>query len=63
VVQLVTPVFIATNIPASVVVPIFGILRLHFAPEPGTALLLGVGIAGLAAVGQRRDARNGRPTT
>jgi hypothetical protein len=34
--------------------PIVGILNVHFAPEPGTLLLLAVGVVGLAAVGRRR---------
>jgi hypothetical protein len=54
-VQLVTPIFISTNIAgASAVVPAFGILTLHFVPEPGTLLLLGSGIAGLVAFGRSR---------
>jgi len=54
-VQLVTPIFISTNIAgASAVVPAFGILSLHFVPEPGTLMLLGSGIAGLVAFGRSR---------
>ena len=54
-VQLVTPIFISTNIGgASAVVPAFGILSLHFVPEPGTLMLLGSGIAGLVAFGRSR---------
>jgi len=55
-VSLVTPVFVSTNIGASAVVPVFGILNLHFVPEPGTLVLLGSGIAGLVAFG--RNSRN-----
>jgi len=35
--------------------PVVGFLDLHFVPEPGTALLLGLGVVGLAAVGRRRS--------
>jgi len=34
--------------------PVIGFLDLHFVPEPGTLLLLGLGVVGLAAVGRRR---------
>ena len=54
VVTLVTPTFISTNIGASAVLPAFGILNLHFVPEPGTLMLLGSGIAGLVAFGRSR---------
>jgi hypothetical protein len=36
------------------VVPAFGIVSLHFVPEPGTLMLLGSGIAGLVAFGRSR---------
>lgn len=52
-IRLVTPIFISTNIGAMAVVPAFGFLTLHFVPEPGTALLLGAGIAALVAGGRR----------
>jgi hypothetical protein len=52
--RLVTPIFVSTNIPASAVVPAFGILDLHFVPEPTTALLLAGGVAGLAKWGRSR---------
>ncbi len=54
-VRLVTPIFISTNIGASPVVPAFGYLTLHFVPEPGTALLVGAGIAGLIGAGRIRS--------
>ena len=54
VVTLVTPTFISTNIGASAVLPAFGILQLHFVPEPGTLMLLGSGIMGLVAFGRSR---------
>ncbi len=53
-VSLVTPIFISTNIGASAIVPGFGIMSLHFVPEPGTLMLLGSGIAGLVAFGRSR---------
>ena len=52
--RLVTPIFISTNIAGSAVVPTFGILDLHFVPEPGTLLLLTSGIAGLLMWGRRK---------
>jgi hypothetical protein len=53
VLTLVTPIFISTNLGASSVVPSFGILTMHFVPEPATGILLGVGIATLIAGGRR----------
>jgi hypothetical protein len=53
-VTLVTPVFISTNIGAFSVVPAFGIMSCHFLPEPGTLVLLGSGVAALAAAGRSR---------
>ena len=38
-------------------VPLTAVLTLHFVPEPGTLLLLGLGVAGLAAYGRRRRGR------
>jgi hypothetical protein len=53
-IRLVTPVFVSTNIGAAAVVPTFGILDLHFVPEPTTLLLLGSGIAGLVLYGRTK---------
>jgi hypothetical protein len=55
-VSLVTPIFVSTNIAPSAVVPVFGILTMHFVPEPGTLVLLGAGIAGLVSYGRTRKA-------
>jgi len=54
-VRLVTPIFVSTNIGASAVVPTFGVLDLHFVPEPTTLLLLGSGVAGLVMLGRSRS--------
>ncbi len=53
-VVLVTPIFISTNVGASPIVPAFGILNLHFVPEPGTLVLLASGIASLVVFGRSR---------
>jgi hypothetical protein len=53
-VSLVTPIFISTTVGSFAIVPAFGILSLHFVPEPGTLMLLGSGIAGLLAFGRSR---------
>ena len=49
---LVTPVKIITNVAGTLAA--FGVLTLTYVPEPGTLLLLGMGVAGLAAIGRRR---------
>jgi hypothetical protein len=36
--------------------PVFGVLNINYTPEPGTLLLLGSGVAVLAAIGRRRIA-------
>ncbi|MDJ0868910.1 MAG: PEP-CTERM sorting domain-containing protein [Myxococcota bacterium] len=48
-IQLVAPAQLDANLGADYPVPIFATLTLHFVPEPGTALLLGAGVVGLAA--------------
>jgi PEP-CTERM motif len=49
---LVTPIKILTNIAGNLAA--FSVLTLTYVPEPGTLLLLGMGVAGLAALGRRR---------
>jgi hypothetical protein len=49
---LVTPIRIVTNIAGNLAA--FSVLTLTYVPEPGTLLLLGLGVAGLAALGRRR---------
>jgi len=34
--------------------PLIGVLTLHFVPEPGTLILLGSGVVGLAIYGRRK---------
>lgn len=55
-IQLVTPIFVSTNIPASAVVPVFGTLQLTLTttPEPGTIAAVGAAIAALVSVGMSR---------
>jgi hypothetical protein len=56
VVQLVTTSKVYTSLTgASPELPFNGVLRLHFVPEPGTLLMLALGVAGLAAAGRRRS--------
>jgi hypothetical protein len=52
-ITLVTPAHV--NASGLARLPVFASLTLHYAiiPEPGTALLLGTGIAGLVALGRR----------
>ncbi len=52
--QLVTPIFISTNLAGEfAAVSAFGVLNLHFVPEPTTLLLLGAGLFVTAAIGRR----------
>jgi hypothetical protein len=54
VIQLVTPVFVSTNIAPYAEVPTFATLTLRAVPEPVTLVLLGSGIAALVVAGRRR---------
>ncbi len=55
VLQVVTPVLIVTNLnPPSSTLAVWGILTLHSIPEPGLAILLGSGVAGLVLLGRQR---------
>jgi uncharacterized membrane protein len=61
VVQLVTPIHIATSLSPGVErVGFIAQLTLVFVPEPGTALLLGAGIAVLALQSRGRRRRQDR---
>jgi hypothetical protein len=53
-VTLVTPVLILTNIGAASMVPAFGVMTLHFVPEPGTLTLVLLGLSTCGVIGRRR---------
>ena len=54
VLQLVTPLFLSTNLAGDFsAVPAFGVLNLHFVPEPATLVLVGAGLLVTAAIGRR----------
>ena len=58
VVQLVSVSKVFTSLTGAIPeYPAIGILTLHFVPEPGTLLLLGFGVAGLALHGRRKHRR------
>lgn len=54
-IQLVTPILIRTNLPDDLAeIPAFGVLTLHFIPEPATLALLGAGLAAIAIAARRQ---------
>ena len=56
---LVTAALAKTNVGGSENLPLVGVLTLNYdvIPEPGTLMLLGTGVAGLAMLGRRRERR------
>ena len=61
-IQLVSPVFVSTNIGASAIVPVFAIMDVTI-PEPGELLLMSASIAGLAGCGFAKRRRPRRSAT
>ena len=57
-IRLVTPIFVSTNIGSSAIIPSWGILTLHFVPEPTTMVLVSGGLVLLAGVGRARLRRH-----
>jgi hypothetical protein len=56
--QLVTATKVFTNLyGAFPEFPLAGVLTLHVVPEPGTLILVGSGVVGLAVYGRRRRKR------
>jgi hypothetical protein len=53
--SLVTPILIHANITPDGPIGAYAVLRLEFVPEPATLVLLGAGVALLAALGRRRS--------
>jgi hypothetical protein len=55
----VTPVLISTNIGSLPVVTAFGVMTLHFVPEPATMLPLAAGLFALVLARRRRMRADG----
>jgi hypothetical protein len=58
-IQLVTPIRILTNLPGDFAeLPAFGVLTMHFTPEPTTVALVGGGLVATALLGRRKRTRD-----